>query len=137
MIVATGCGQESEGPDMTALQPTIEAARQDPEATVRLAQDLFMQKQFAATEMLFTPKFVSGLTDNGKRSYGEIQRKQAELVGGLTRYEILGVRIESPMQAEVDIDSYWGGSPSKETLILIKGSDGWQIDGSLPRNIAP
>jgi hypothetical protein len=61
----------------------IPVARQDPESTVRLAQDLFMQKQFAATEMLFTPKFVSGLTDNGKRSYGEIQRKQAELVAVL------------------------------------------------------
>ena len=132
-----GCRAAPAATIPAALQPTIEAARRDPGATVRLTQDLFIQKQFAATEMLFTPKFVSILTDNGKRSYGEIQRKQANRIGHLKQYTILETRMESPMRAQVDIDAYWGANLSEETLILIKGPTGWQIDGSLPRNIVP
>jgi hypothetical protein len=133
-----GCWPATDEPIPAALVPMIVAARLDPAATVRLAQDFFMQKQFAATEMLFTPKFVSALTDNGRRSYGEIQRGRADTVGYVIRYEILAVRYPDPATAHVDIDVYRGsGTPSEQTVFLTNGSQGWQINGGLSRNIVP
>jgi hypothetical protein len=138
MIVATGCGQESEKTDMTVLQPTIEAARQDPAATVGLFYDLLIQKEYSATESLVTSEFVTASTDNGQRSYAEVQRRRADTAGYVLRYEILDVRYPDRATAHVDIDVYRGSiAASEQTVFLTNGSQGWQISGGLSRNIVP
>jgi hypothetical protein len=138
ILAATGCGQESEKPDMTALQPTVEAARQDPEATVRLFYDFFIQKEYGATEALVTRELADSMTDNGQRSYAEVQRRQDNTVGHISRYEILAVRYPDPTTAYVDINIYrTSAKPSERTTILTKGPQGWQINGGRWRDIVP
>jgi len=138
IVLATGCGQESEGTDMTILQPIIEAARQDPAATVSLFYDFLIQKEFAATEALVTSEFVTSITDNGRRSYAEAQSRRAYTVGYVMGYKILAVRYPDPTTAHVDIDIDPNSSmPSKRTIFLSKGSQGWQISGGRSRNIVP
>jgi hypothetical protein len=138
MVAATGCGQESEKTDMTTLQPTIEAARQDPEATVRLFYDFLIQKEFAAAEALVTPDLANSMTNNGERSYEEAQRRRSYTVGYVLKYEILAVRYLDPTTAQVDIDVYRSSvAASEHTTMVIKGPDGWQISGGRSRNIVP
>ena len=134
MVVATGCGQESEKTDMTTLQPTIEVARRDPEATVSLFYDFMIQKEYAATEALVTSELVNSITDNGRRSYAEAQRRNAQTVGYVMRYEIVSIRYPDPTTAQVDIDIYRAsGIPSEQTTVVIKGPDGWHIKTTYSR----
>jgi hypothetical protein len=137
MLAAIGCGQESEKTDMTALQPTIEAARLDPEATVRLFYDLLIQKDYAATEFLVTQEFLDRITKNGQRSYADVQRRHAYTAGDVTDYDILAVRYPDPTTAHVDIDVHSGPGVSEETVFLLKGDQNWQISSGRSRDIVP
>ena len=138
ILAAAGCGQESDKTDMTALQPTIEAARQDPEATVSLFYDFLIQKEYAAAEALVTPELANSITNNGRYSYAEAQSRRNYTVGYIMRYEILAVRYPDPSTAHVDIDVYRSSvGASERTTVVSQGPQGWQISGGFSRNIVP
>lgn len=135
LVALTGCAASDAEETMADFYPTIETARAAPDTTVRLFYDLFIQQQYAATETLLVPETVASITGNGRNPYAEVQRRQDQVLGGISSYVIHGVRYLGPDKAEVDADYYTGEIRFRETITLVKNPGGWQISGSVPHGI--
>lgn len=124
------------GPRKPQVLPSItvtdelRATLQDPEQVVRWYADRLMEEQYSQLAPIFTYYARSTYGPNGLEAQ---YRNEAQQLGKLRSYNMLGAKTLPDNFVEVNIDLYYEQTTLQSKIVLNKTPQGWKINHTVPR----